>query len=101
VLACSVPEYTIYFDARIAFFQEKRQPRLDRQKHCSIADGLAHIFPDESRQDFYNLIRKAKKREDVKLYKNLSITISCKRLKNYHCFARSISWWTHRFGREQ
>ncbi len=37
----------------------------------SIADGLARIFPDENRQTFYNLIRKAQKdRKIVKLYKS-------------------------------
>lgn len=71
VLACSVPEYTIYFDARIAFFKKKGNLDLIDQNIDSIADGLARIFPDESRQNFYNLIRKAKKEKKiVKLYKN-------------------------------
>ena len=71
VLACSVPEYTIYFDARIAFFKRKGNLDLIDKNIDSIADGLVRIFPDESRQNFYNLIRKAKReRKIVKLYKN-------------------------------
>ena len=71
VLACSVPEYTIYFDARIAFFKRKGNLDLIDKNIDSIADGLVRIFPDESRQNFYNLTRKAKReRKIVKLYKN-------------------------------
>lgn len=59
VLACSVPEYVISFDARIAYFQ--KYPNLIDEKIDSLADGLAKIFPEEGdKHFFYAKIKKAK-----------------------------------------
>lgn len=70
VLACSVPEYDVFFDARIAHF--KKNPDLIKKNIDSIADGLARIFVDDEhdRQYYYNLIQKAEKEQKiVKLHK--------------------------------
>ncbi|MCQ2960422.1 MAG: transpeptidase family protein [Bacteroidales bacterium] len=70
VLACSVPEYNVYFDARIAHF--KKNPELIKNNIDSIADGLARVFADDGRdrQYYYNLILDAEKEQKiVKLHK--------------------------------
>jgi len=70
VLACSVPEYTVSFDARIAHF--KKNPNLISENIDSIADGLARIFVDDNRdrQYYYNLIKTAEKEHKlVRLHK--------------------------------
>ena len=83
VLACSVPEYTVSFDARIAHF--KKNPNLISENIDSIADGLARIFVDDNRdrQYYYNLIKTAEKEHKlVRLHNNRLITISCRKSKS-------------------
>ncbi len=71
VLACSVPEYEAYFDARIDHF--KKNPTLIKENIDSIADGLARIFAEDGydRAYYYNLIQTAERdKKIVKLHKH-------------------------------
>lgn len=71
VLACSVPEYTVSFDARIDYF--KKNPDLISQNIDSIAEGLCRIFVDDGRdrQYYYNLIKTAEREHKlVRLHKH-------------------------------
>lgn len=60
VLACSVPEYEVYFDPRVEFF--KKNPDLIEEKIDSISEGLARIFNEEGHDKKYY----AKKIRDAK-----------------------------------
>lgn len=54
VLACSVPEYTTYFDPRVEYLQKNRD--LVNEKNLdAIADGLAKIFNDPNHNKTYYL----------------------------------------------
>lgn len=80
LLACSIPEYDIYFDARLDYL--KKNPKLIDENIDSIADGMAKIFANEkgcSRKDFYDKIRQAQK--EKKMMKLITKTIDYNKLQ--------------------
>lgn len=60
VLACSVPEYEVYFDSRIDFF--KKNPNILNDSLEFLAAGLARVFaePGHDKQYFYKKLVDAK-----------------------------------------
>lgn len=53
VLACSVPEYTTYFDPRVEYLQ--KNPHLVSENIDAIAEGLANIFKEPNHDKSYYL----------------------------------------------
>lgn len=70
VLACSVPEYVVYFDYRIPAF--KKSDTLFKNNVHALAEGLARLFPEEgkTKKQYLDLLYKtAKSYSYVRLHK--------------------------------